>query len=405
MVKWAFCAALCVLVTVAGVAGAGDVDIHGTVSQGFLKSSDYNYLTPNTKDGTFSFNEAIVNVSTRVDDKTRIGVQFLGRDLGGEGNNVFLLDWAFGDYRWKDQLGFRVGKVKTPLGFYNKTRDVDAVRTSVLLPQSVYTEGYRTVSTAFEGASAYGNLAVGSASSLDYEVFGGTIEMNSTDFLLSTVQSAIAGPPVLSYAVEAKYMYGGQLIWNTPVAGLRAGGSFLGLELNGRTEFAGITAAPWAVDMNLQVKSIYVLSAEYLWNDLTLAGEYTRWNVDYSLNNVPFAHPQLGLIGIDVPQHDDRGGWYLQGAYRVSPKLEFGTYYSTFYPDWNDRDGTAASPTYRAWQKDLALTARCDVTDNWILKAEMHLISGVGDVEIDDNPDGFGTENWNMFAAKSTFYF
>lgn len=385
----------------AGAAAAGGVDIHGTVSQGYLKSSEYNYLAPNTADGTFSFNEAIVNLSTKVDDRTRVGVQFLGRDFGREGNNVFLLDWAFGDYRWQDELGFRVGKVKTPLGFYNKTRDVDAVRTSVLMPQAVYTEWYRTVSTAFQGASAYGSFGIGGGGSIDYEVFGGTIEMKSTDFLRSTVQNVVAGAPVLAYDIEAKHVYGGQVVWNTPLSGLRAGGTLLGAELNSATTFAGITPAPWTVGMNLEVKSIAVLSAEYVWNELTLAGEYTRWNVDYELQNVP--HPVLGPI--DVAQEDNRGGWYLQGTYRFSPLFEFGAYYSSFFPDWRNRDGEGLAPDHQAWQKDLALTARCDVSDNWILKLELHLVQGTGDLEALDNPDGFAEESWNMVAAKSTFYF
>jgi len=389
----------------AGTAYAVDVAVHGTVSQGYLKSSEYNYLTPNTKDGTFAFNEAIVNLSTRVDDKTRIGIQLLGRDFGPEGNGNIILDWAFGDHRWRDYLGFRIGKVKTPLGLYNKTRDVDAVRTAVLMPQSVYNEGFRMVTTAFQGGSLYGNLPVSDNTSFDYELFGGTIEMDGTQFLSDTMSGAAPGAPMLSYDVETKYMAGGQLIWNTPLEGLRLGGTYLTLETNSQGSFANGTMAPTVIDMQLKLNSYYTLSAEYLWNDLSLAAEYTRMDTDILMSGVPYPDGAGGFMLIDIDQEDKRGGYYGQAAYRFSSLFELGTYYSVFHPNWDNKDGEDLAVDHRAYQKDLALTARFDVTDNWILKLEGHLIKGTGQLEPSYNPEGFDEENWNMFAAKSTFYF
>ena len=49
------------------------IDIHGFVSQGYLKSDDNNYLG-RSEEGTYSFNEAAVNFSGDLTDKLRIGV-------------------------------------------------------------------------------------------------------------------------------------------------------------------------------------------------------------------------------------------------------------------------------------------------------------------------------------------
>ena len=46
----------------AGAAEIAGIDIHGFISQGYLQSTDNNYLA-NTDKGTFEFNEAAINFS------------------------------------------------------------------------------------------------------------------------------------------------------------------------------------------------------------------------------------------------------------------------------------------------------------------------------------------------------
>ncbi|GBC63154.1 hypothetical protein DENIS_4147 [Desulfonema ishimotonii] len=84
----------------ASAAELGGVDIHGFISQGYLKSDDNNFLG-NSEDGSFQFNEMGINFSRELTDKLRIGVQFFSRDLSAVGNNDVVVDWAYGDYRWR----------------------------------------------------------------------------------------------------------------------------------------------------------------------------------------------------------------------------------------------------------------------------------------------------------------
>lgn len=389
----------------AAAAGAAPVTVHGMVSQGYLNSSDYNYLTPDTEQGTFSFNEVLVNFTSQIDDKTRIGLQLLGRDLGPQGNGEVIVDWGFGDYRWKDELGFRAGKLKTPLGFYNKTRDVDAVRTAVLLPQSVYSESFRSVSTAVQGAAVYGNLPLGGTGGVDYELCVGAVEMGSSQFLGPDMAALAPGAPMLDYTIENKIAYGGQVIWNTPFEGLRIGGTFSALEADGAGTFALGLPVPWTIGMNIKANSITVVSADYVRDALSLAAEYIRMDVDVTLTNLPFPDGSGGFLPVAAQMEDNRGGYYAQGAYRLGRVVEVGAYYSVHHPDWNDRDGADVSPAYAAWQKDAAFTARFDVTAAWTFKLEGHLINGTGDLDPAYNSGGFATESWTMFAAKSTFNF
>jgi len=73
------------------------VDVHGFVSQGFAVSNGNNYLTMKT---TAAFTDGAINGAWRPQ-----------------------LDWAFGDYKFKDWFGIRVGKVKTTLGLYADIQD------------------------------------------------------------------------------------------------------------------------------------------------------------------------------------------------------------------------------------------------------------------------------------------
>ena len=114
------------------------VEFHGFASQGFLASTDYNYLGDNTTDGSFQFNEVGLNASFSPLNRTRITAQGFMFDLGDVNNNRPFLDYASIEYTFSDAVGVRAGRIRRPGGIYNHIQDVDLARTSVLLPQGVY---------------------------------------------------------------------------------------------------------------------------------------------------------------------------------------------------------------------------------------------------------------------------
>ncbi len=170
------------------------VSIHGFVSPGCVKSTDNDFLRLPTKNGTFAFSDVGVNFSMEPVEKLRVGIQLLARDFGEEGNFDVVLDWAVGDYRWKDWLGIRAGKVKNPVGFYNRERDLDMVRTSIFLPQSIYTETMRDFMNTYLGGELYGVLPVASWGDFEYELFGGTIDADNASIL--RVDNGVAVRPI-----------------------------------------------------------------------------------------------------------------------------------------------------------------------------------------------------------------
>src|SRR6267142_5985687 len=99
---------------------ADALEFHAFVSEGYLKSSDNNYLA-DSKRGSFEFWEAGINATKQLTDRLRMGIQLFSRDLGPLGDYKAKVDWAYLDYNWKDWLGVRAGRIKLPFGLYNDT--------------------------------------------------------------------------------------------------------------------------------------------------------------------------------------------------------------------------------------------------------------------------------------------
>ena len=103
------------------------VEMHGFVSQGFIKTTNNNYLA-NSKRGSFEFTEVGINFTKSLSDRMRLGVQLFARDLGPVGDYKPQFDWFYLDYRFADWLGIRAGRTKLPFGLYNEINDIDSAR-------------------------------------------------------------------------------------------------------------------------------------------------------------------------------------------------------------------------------------------------------------------------------------
>src|SRR5207249_12303520 len=134
------------------------VQIHGFASQGFTYSNDNNYLTMKTSEGSFALTDGGVNMSMPITDKLRIGAQMYIRNIGTLGKWHPVLDWAVADYKFKDGFGVRAGIVKTALGLYNDTQDMEFLHTWAVLPQSLYPLDLRAVTISHIGGDMYGDI-------------------------------------------------------------------------------------------------------------------------------------------------------------------------------------------------------------------------------------------------------
>lgn len=157
------------------------VQVHGFVSQGFIYTNDNNWLTMNTSQGSAAFTDFGLNLSTPLTDRLRVGAQVYDHNLGRLGQYHPSLDWAVADYRFKSWFGVRGGKVKTTLGLYNDTQDLDFLHIFALLPQSIYPTDIRDATIAHVGGDIYGNIALNDRlGDLSYTAYAG--HRNDSDY-------------------------------------------------------------------------------------------------------------------------------------------------------------------------------------------------------------------------------
>ena len=383
-----------------------DLRINGFISQGYMKTNENNWLATDSVDGTFQINEVGVTFNAPVSEKLHIGIQLLARDLGNEGNNEVRLDWAYGDFRFHDSFGLRLGKTKMPVGLYNVERDSDFLRQMSFLPQSIYDENRRNLMVASQGLQIYGNVPLGLIGDVDYAAHYGQINFPDDS---PTLQAFLGfanmgagsppGPQVWNQiSADNEFVYGGQLIYNTPLDGLRLAGSYF----EGKADFAvtDITGTNAPGNLRVEIQDMYIVSLEYATPWFTLSSEYVQFKQPAELNGNPMPSGPSGIA---------------QGMYGMltvpTPGLEqlsFTILYDVYYSDKDDKSGDLQAnpmmPAYYFFRKDSALAARYDINEHWLIKAEYHKINGA-DLLLPFYNEGVAVQHWDYYIIKTSFDF
>lgn len=373
--------------------GGRPVQVHGFVSQGYLYSDVNNYLTMRTNGGSFAMTDGGFNASMQVTDKFRIGAQVFDRNVGDLGNWRPSLDWAVADYKFKDWFGIRAGKVKTALGLYNDTQDMEFLHTWALLPQSVYPVDLRGDTIAHTGGDLYGNVELKKLGSLAYTVYGGAMPSDRRGGFVYALERN--GRHIESYGGP---MAGADLRWTTPLKGLLAGTSFLWQDITADGSTMSVHVPYKYVTKKNHTNAFY---AEYTIGNLRIDGEYRR---NLKATHTQSVSSRTGLPLLRDNDYDSRLG-YLSAAYRISKLLEVGTYHSRFYVDWGVMHGLPSNHIF-----DQTVTARLDLKSYWDFKIEGHFIDGYASSTSDrgfysaNNP-GVKQPNTKLLVVRMGFHF
>jgi len=370
----------------------GAIQIHGFLSQGMVNTSGNNFLGKTNNSISYDFREIAVNASYRARPQLLFAGQIISHTAGESDNGDPGIDYAFMDWtalsgEW-GRAGVRLGRVKNAYGLYNSTRDVSFTRPSILLPQSIYFERTRKLSVSSDGVNLYADY-INDWGTLSAEVvLGYPLNDKASDVALlgNNVRGGFKSAFTQLYQVKYESPTG-RYVFATTVVNLK----------NDYKPAAGI---------DLNAGSFYfdpvILSAQYNAENWTLTSEYA------------FRPSSMKGFGPFLPNiSKDAESYYLQGTYKVLPKLEMLVRYDAEFNDRDDRNGNAYAAAkkgnlnFTQYTKDWTLGLRYDVTPAFMLRAEYHNIEGTAILPTLDNPLGLSSydKNWDMWLLLASYRF
>jgi hypothetical protein len=373
-----------------------EVEVHGFASQGFVYTNTNNWLTMNSNQGSGGFTDFGVNVSTNVTDRLRVGAQLYDRNLGQLGQYHPSLDWAVVDYRFRSWLSVRGGKVKTTLGLYTDSQDLDFLRTFALFPQSVYPTDLRDATIAHTGGDVYGTISLEHRmGDVSYTVYAG--HRNDS---IHGGYVYLAHQYGLNYSHYGGLQYGADLRWKTPLKGLMIGASRLNEDITAQATTPNPSGSPAFFPESDHSKADWTnqFYGEYNVGKLRIDSEYRR-----------FLHAaNYSTFGVLVLTNEtDVRGWYVSGTYRVVKRFSVGSYYSRYALTSvsGGPDAAYAPPNQTNTSLpgnhiyDKVISGRVDLTKFWNVKVEGHFMDGYG---FSTFPNGFYPEvNPQGFAPNT----
>ena len=187
-----------------------------------------------------------------------------------------------------------------------------------------------------------------------------------------------------------------QLWWNTPLNGLRAG---IAVSQSYGFSYNFIAPPPFGPGA---IRMFLILPPSFI----------HQWNICGKIG--PSSCNMLGMIMKPIVR------WLeVRLATGIRPRtpgmlvrltgsingLKTGVYYTEYYGNTENRDGSGTAVPSDAYQKDAALSFRFDLKPWWIVKLEGHAINGTGLLRDSSNNPRRNDSEWFVVAVKTTLSF
>lgn len=353
---------------------------HAFFSQGLVYTSDNHFAGPSDDDISTDFTEVGLIVGGHLSDEVQVVAQVLSHNLGAMSDGSLQLDYGFVSYQllsdWDRSVGVKVGRVRSPYGFFNETRDAAHTRNSILLPQSIYMDRLRNLIFARDGVQLFGSVQSGK-SLLSWDLVYGEIQINEEYLSEVTRDQRLPGK------VDVPYQPMARLIWDWDAGRARLGVTYHPLKYrykaavtdlynSGMLEFGG-----------------WIFSTEYNTAAWTLIGEYaiTKSELDEILSE---QSPR--------PLFNNRAhSYYLQGIYRFMPGWDVFVRY----------DG-ARVKLDQSGMRDIraegfSMGVGWKPSPRWLLRAEWHKMNGIIWLSTRENPEGWLNPSWQMVLFQVSY--
>lgn len=360
------------------------VQVHGFLSQGFIHTSDNNFFGHSDDSLSTDFREFGINGSWSALPDLQLAMQVVWRDAGQTDEAGLRIDYGLASYNLlsteSSLLAIRAGRVVTPLGFYNETRDVASTRPSILLPQSIYFDRNRNLALSADGGYLYGEHRTDFG---DFSFnFGLIIPRTEDPDFRNTLLGGDSG------TVE------GDTSWV----------SRLGYESPGSEVRFAVTYADFLSDFHSSERSIN--EGSFHFNPLILSAQYNaeKWSLtaEYALRRTRLDYFKISDIGFTGQSY------YIQGTYRFTDKLEGLVRYDELVWDLDDQYGyrypNRLGPHFSRYARDWTFGLRYEILPSLLMSTEYHHINGTGWLSRLENTQD-EAQRWDMYAFMLSYNF
>jgi hypothetical protein len=368
--------------------------IHGFVAQGLI---DVNGSTFVNDDGELSaeLTELGISASYQLNDSFRLAGQAVYLDGGnryakGLRVDYALLDWLFYDSTdW--QVNLYLGRYKNNHWLHSSTRDIPFARPTIILPQSVYFDGFRDFAMGGDG----GAIKV-SHSNDDYGNFDFNFSYGSSS--ITDEQAKIVLSDLASGSVKQDFDTQASLYWQPAYSPWRFGLSFL------KSDFI------YKADDNVDFFHDGLFSFQFSTFNALYEGE--NWEFSSEIYQTRFITE--GFYNPAYYKAPISQGAYIQARYQVNSQINLLARYERFYLDKNDKNGKELEegtgglvPAYFGFHNDATVGLTYDFSSNFGVKLEYHWVHGTGRLSpvVLPNPIANNSEHWQMWAVQLMYWF
>lgn len=373
-----------------------EVQVHGFLTQGFFHSSDNNIYGQSDDGISPGLTEIGLNASYQPLDRLRFAAQGLYRRAGSVDRGSVRLDYGLADLTLFEydsgKMGLRGGRIKTPFGLYNETRDVAFTHPTILLPQGIYFDRSRSLMLSADGGAFYAEQRTGFG---DFN-FKFNVGMPAND--LNEIKTIVLATQNPQGAFKTKPAIATQLSYELNSGEYVFAISYMDMEF----DYDPIPGERSITGMPLSKSTTRIqpllFSVQYNGEKFNLTAEYNyRWN---TFGN--FAKYGGGKFVTE--------SWYIEGSYRILPELQATVRYDVITMNKDDKSGIGAErlgfPKHTAFAQDWVFGLRYDITPSWMVRADYHRVHGTAWLPQADNPDPYKTnQDWDLYGLQLSFKF
>jgi hypothetical protein len=366
---------------------------HGFIAQGVIDVNGSDFVNDDEK-LSFELTEIGMNTAYQINDDFRFAVQGVYLDGGnrypdGARIDYLLIDWTiYSSAMWRANLF--LGRFKNNHWLYSSTRDVPFTRPSVILPQSIYFDGFRDIAEGGEGTAIKISHNHEKFGDFDFNASYGTSEISQAQTKLVLSEFAFG-------EVKQEFDLQVSLYWQPIFSSWRFGLSLLD------SDFLYRSSAMENFSDAIFSFQFYTINAQY---------EGEKWQFSSEIFQGSFALD--GFYSNDFTNQNFQQGAYIQAQYRMDSSVELMARYETFYGNKDDKNGEklfqmsfGTIPDYFAYQHDLTLGASYRIMPHLEVKLEHHWVEGTGrltpvvvpNIQLNNN------KNWQISAVQFTYWF